>query len=110
MAMPTSAAASAGASLTPSPTIRVTPEPRSARTAATLSSGERSASTLSMPSAAPIASATSERSPVTITIRVMPASRRRRSALGVSVRMSSPNSSAPRSTPSIATNTLVVPS
>ena len=57
-------------------------------------------------SAAPIVSAASARSPVTITMRATPASRSRRIARGVSARSSSPSSSAPTVRPSTATNTI----
>ena len=54
MAMPTSARASAGASLTPSPTIAtVRPRPCSSATVRSLSSGSTSANTSSTPSCSP---------------------------------------------------------
>ena len=59
MATPMSAAASAGASLSPSPTMIVTPCSRSAPTASTFSAGVRSDRIRSTPSAAPTDSATS---------------------------------------------------
>ena len=78
IATPTSAAARAGASLMPSPIITVPPGAliRSALTASTFSIGVRSARTPSTPMAAPTVSATAGWSPVTITIRWMPACRK----------------------------------
>ena len=105
MAMPTSAAASAGASLMPSPTMMVGCSRCSARTASTLSEGTRSARTASRSSAAPMVCAAAARSPVTMTIRMMPAARSMRMACGVSLRSSSASSSAPIGRPSTATNT-----
>ena len=61
MATPTSAAARAGASLIPSPTISVGPAARSALTTAILSAGESSACTASSASARPISSAAAVR-------------------------------------------------
>ncbi len=73
IAIPTSARASAGASLTPSPTIATGPcALRSSSIAATLSSGSSSARTSSTPSSAAIASAVPAPSPVSMTIRAMP--------------------------------------
>ena len=69
MATPTSARASAGASLMPSPTMIVGPAARSATTMSTLSAGLHSASAESTPSTTPTLSATSARSPDTITTR-----------------------------------------
>ena len=57
----------------PSPTIRVGFSRCSSATASTLSAGTRSASTSSRSSAAPIVSAASARSPVTMTMRATPA-------------------------------------
>ena len=69
MAMPTSACASAGASLMPSPTIADTlASPAGAlRPASALSSGSTSARTRSMPTCAAMASAVRRLSPVSIT-------------------------------------------
>ena len=106
MAMPTSAAASAGASLIPSPTISVGLRRCSVATASTLSEGTRSARTASRSRAAPIVSAASARSPVTITMRDTPALRSICTACGVSRLSSSPSSSAPVVRPSTDTNTL----
>ena len=70
MAMPTSAAASAGASLTPSPAIATTrPSRRSRSTTALFCSGRTSAATSSMPSRRATASAVVRLSPVSITTR-----------------------------------------
>ena len=95
MATPTSARASAGASLMPSPTMMVTPLRRSSVTASTFSCGVRSASTASTPIMAPTASAASSRSPVTMTTRVMPSLRSRRMVRAASGRIGSSSSSAP---------------
>mmetsp|Transcript_463 Transcript_463/g.1747 ORF Transcript_463/g.1747 Transcript_463/m.1747 type:complete len:505 (-) Transcript_463:1147-2661(-) len=67
-AMPTSAAASAGASLMPSPTITQTPLARASSTRASLSSGSSPACTCDsgIPTVAPTATAFSRLSPVTI--------------------------------------------
>ncbi len=65
MAMPTSAAASAGASLMPSPTIATTrPRPFSSATVAALSAGSTSACTSSMPRALATTAALPRLSPV----------------------------------------------
>ena len=72
IATPTVAAASAGASLIPSPTITVTARSRSARTAATLSAGVCSAYTSSSPSTVATSRAGSARSPVSMTSRFKP--------------------------------------
>ena len=101
MATPTSARASAGASLIPSPTMMTGARPRSARTASSLSAGVRSASTSSTPITAPTASATSARSPVTMTIRLIPPSRSARMVRAASGRSGSSRTSAPAGTPSI---------
>ena len=105
IAIPTSADASAGASLMPSPTIVVGCSRCSTCTASTLSEGAHSLSTASRSSAAPIACAAAARSPVTIIIRVTPASRSKRIARGVSGRSSSASSNAPIGRPSEATKT-----
>ena len=70
MAMPTSAAASAGASFTPSPAMATTrPSRRSFSTTALFCSGSTSASTSAMPSRRATASAVVRLSPVSITTR-----------------------------------------
>jgi len=80
MAMPTSAFASAGASLMPSPAIATTWRSHCASsTTRTLSAGKTSAITCSIPSFLATASAVRRLSPVTITTR-RPASRSARSA------------------------------
>ena len=67
--MPTSAAASAGASLMPSPTIATTwPPARNCATAAALSPGSTSARTSVMPSSRATTSALPRLSPVSITV------------------------------------------
>ena len=71
MATPTSACASAGASLVPSPVIATRPPPScSRRMRASLSSGVASASKSSTPASAAIACAVSGLSPVTMTVRM----------------------------------------
>ena len=90
----------------PSPTMMVGWSRCSERTASTLSAGTRSASTASRSSAAPIAWAAAARSPVTMTMRAMPAWRSMRMARGVSARSSSASSSAPIGLPSTAMNTI----
>ena len=72
MAIPTSARASAGASLIPSPVMMTGARRCSRRTTSSLPAGVSSASTSSTPVSAPTASAASARSPVARTIRVMP--------------------------------------
>ena len=86
IATPTSAAASAGASLMPSPTITTGPRVRSASTASTLSAGVCSARTASTPASRPTVSARSAWSPVTSTMRSKPAARSRRNMRGDSAR------------------------
>ena len=79
MAMPTSAAASAGASLMPSPTMATAPPPASARSRVTcpaLSWGSTSATTVVMPSSRATASAAPRLSPEIITLRMPMAARR----------------------------------
>ncbi len=104
IATPTVAAASAGASLIPSPTITVTARPRSARTAATLSAGLCWARTSSSPSTVATSRAGSARSPVSITNRVKPAARSRRIVRGACRRKGSRSSTAPRGSPSMHTH------
>src|SRR4051812_24985157 len=86
IARPTSAAASAGASLTPSPAIATTrPSCRSRLTTSLLWSGSTSASTRSMPSRLATASAVTRLSPVSMTTSIR--SRRSTSrAVGVVLR------------------------
>ena len=110
MATPTSAAARAGASFTPSPTMTVTPPSPSAFTASTLSVGSRSDRIRSTPIEMPTDSATSGWSPVTITTRLIPARRRVRITRGVSGRMGSSRISPPVTSPSMATKTAEEPS
>ena len=98
IATPTSAAASAGASFSPSPTKIVTPSSRSASTALTFSAGSRSDRTRSTPSAAPTDSATSGWSPVTMTTRLIPARRSVRITRGESGRIGSSMTNAPVTT------------
>ncbi len=110
MAIPTSASANAGASLMPSPTIIVGANSLSARTTSSLSAGERSASVSSTPMTAPIVSATSARSPVTITIRRMPLLRSDRTVRLASARIGSSKIRTPAGSPSTATKTVRDPS
>ena len=112
IATPTSAMASAGASLMPSPTMTTGPSESaiSWRTASTLSAGVRSARTPSTPIAAPTISATEAWSPVTMTIRVIPARRSERIARGVSGRIGSSRTRAPARRSSARTKTWVLPS
>ena len=71
MAMPTSAAASAGASLTPSPAMATTrPSRRNRSTTALFCSGSTSASTSAMPSRRATAMAVVRLSPVSMTMRM----------------------------------------
>ncbi len=105
IATPTSAAASAGASFTPSPTMIVGPNSPSAFTASTLSAGSRSDRMRSTPIEMPTDSATSGWSPVTITTRSIPARRRMRITRGVSERIGSSRTTAPATSPSTETIT-----
>ena len=100
IAMPTSARASAGASLTPSPTIAtVKPRPCSSATAASLSLGRTSANTSSTPGRKPrsaaTASATERASPVIMTILVTPPARSCSIVCRASGRTSSSSARAP---------------
>ncbi len=109
-ATPTSARASAGASLTPSPTIMVGARRVSSFTTSSFSAGERSASTSSTPMTAPTVSATSVRSPVTITIRSIPLLLSERRVRAASGRRGSSNTRTPAGTPSMPTKTVRAPS
>ena len=106
MATPTSARASAGASLMPSPTMIVGPAARSAMTTSTLSAGVHSPSAMSTPSTAPTLSATSVRSPDTITTRSMPLRRSSRIVRAASGRVGSSSRNAPIGSSSMATKTV----
>ena len=110
MAMPRSAWASAGASLSPSPTM-ATRWPCSwyFRTTSSLRSGETCASTTSIPTWRATASAVSRRSPVSRTV-CSPRSRRARMASALVARTGSVIASMPASAPSSATNTGVAAS
>src|SRR5215218_3007077 len=109
VSMPTSARASAGASLTPSPTI-ATRRPRRCRSATTasLSSGRTSANTSSMPRSAATASATWRASPVSITTR-LPSRWSSWTAWRDSGRTASSSARAPSTSPSRATYSTVAP-
>ena len=105
MAMPTSAAASAGASLMPSPAMATTfPSARRRFTASALSAGSSSARTSSMPSSAPTFSAAALLSPVSMTTRT-PDARRAASASGVDALIGSSIEIVPNSLPSTASMT-----
>ncbi len=91
-ATPTSAAASPGASLIPSPTMIVGPRRPASRTTWTLSAGDCSQCTSSTPTSRPTDWARSARSPVTRTTCSMPTERRVRSMRGASGRNRSVNS------------------
>ncbi|MNO75215.1 hypothetical protein D3C76_662450 [compost metagenome] len=100
MATPTLAAANAGASLMPSPTISVLMRWQPCSTARTLSSGVIPARSSSMPADSAIISAVSKRSPVSMTILSIPLLRSRRRVCGVSRRTVSEKISSPASCPS----------
>ena len=110
IATPTVAAASAGASLRPSPTITVTARCPSARTPATLLAGVCSARTSSSPRTFPTSRAGSGRSPVSITSRWIPAARSRRRVRLASARSGSLSRTAPTGSPSASTHTSAQPS
>ncbi len=107
IAIPTSAAASAGASLMPSPTwATICPSARSASTMRCLSAGRSSAQT-AMPSAPPMAAAVQALSPVSITV-AMPASRSARRPAAASGRGSSRTAMRPAaSSPETRTDTVL---
>ncbi len=109
MAIPTSACARAGASLTPSPTIATrTPPSWKRRTAAALSAGSTWAAVWSMPMRRATESATACASPVIMaTRRPMPCSRLTASA--DSGRISSSSARAPRTAPSATVKSTVRP-
>ena len=109
-ATPHPAAASAGASLTPSPTMIVSPCADSRSIAASFSAGSQSASTASTPTMRPTMSAMSARSPVTSTTRRIPASRNARTIRGASGRIASWSRKAPAGWSSTAANTVSEPS
>jgi len=69
MAIPTSARASAGASLMPSPTMATLPVSASSRTCASLPSGRTPATTASVPTCCWMAEAVRSLSPVSMTVR-----------------------------------------
>ena len=110
MAMPTSAAASAGASLTPSPAIATT-RPCAFKSATTwlLRSGRISASTSVMPSFAATARAVTLLSPVNITTR-MPDLRKASSAACVVDFTASAMANIPAALPSMAAKMALAPS
>ena len=104
IAMPRSAAASAGASLIPSPTMATwRPSERAVRTSCSFSSGNSSACAWSAPIAAHTSSATSLRSPVTMATRRMSSRRRRSTTPRASGRSRSRNVPTPTNRPSHAT-------
>ncbi len=110
IAIPTVAAARAGASLTPSPTMTEVAVSLSARTQATFPSGVCSACTQSSPSTVATSRAGSARSPVSMTRRCNPAFRSRLRVLGASLRRGSRSSKAPCSSPSQLTQAMAVAS
>ena len=90
MAMPASDSERAGLSFTPSPTmITLWPASRSCRTKEALSSGSTPARYSSTPTIAATAAAVRSLSPVIITTRLMPSSRRAFSTSGASARRES---------------------
>ncbi len=110
IAIPTSACASAGASLMPSPAIATTlPAACSSATIRFLSSGETSACTSSMPIRRATACAVIELSPVSMTI-LSPALCSASIACGVDSFIGSATPSSPAELPSTATNITVCPS
>ena len=110
MAMPTSAAASAGASLMPSPAIAtLRPLAISALTCAALSSGSTSAMASSIPSLRATASAVLRESPVSITTR-MPVRFSAAMASAVVSLIGSATESMPVTASPMANSTTVVPS
>ena len=110
MAMPTSARASAGASLTPSPTMATAPY-CSARDsmAASLRSGSSPARTSSTPTCRPIAAATAGWSPVNITVCRRPPSRRACTTSRLPARATSATPKRVHTSPSWRTRTGVLP-
>ncbi len=106
----TSDEASAGASLTPSPTMTTEPPcVRLSPIAVLLSCGINPARTVSMPTLSAIAVATRSRSPVSISVRSTPSSRSSRTAVAVSGRSSSATPNSPSVLPSSSTATGVAP-
>ena len=110
IAMPTSAAASAGASLMPSPAIATTrPSRRYLSTTSAFAAGSTSASTSVIPTLRATASAVVLRSPVTITTRT-PSACNARSASDADSFTGSATERTPARPPSTARNTTVHPS
>ena len=110
MAMPTSAAASAGASLTPSPAMATfAPLACSSSISAFLASGSMSARTSSMPSLSATALAVRSLSPVAMMI-LSPLSCSARIASALVALIGSATATSPASLPSTATNIAVLPS
>ena len=102
MAMPTSAAARTGASLTPSPTM-ITGRGSIAATAFTLSSGSSPARTSVMPRPSATAAAVPWPSPVSMTVRRMPSPARRCRVAAAFSRTASLMISVPAKRPSMPT-------
>ena len=100
MAIPMSAAASTGASLTPSPTIAMG-RCGECETNSTLSTGRQFACTSSMPSAAAMCSAVARSSPVSMVTARTPCARSAAMVADAFGRTSSRNTSAPAKAPSI---------
>ncbi|MNI56250.1 hypothetical protein D3C73_1112410 [compost metagenome] len=111
MAMPTSAAASAGASFTPSPTMATNPRvcARSASTFSTLPAGSTESKAPSSPSLAAIWATGAGASPLTSQL-AMPRWRRMAMASGLSGLRVSARAAIATATPSMATQTRVAPS
>ena len=110
MAIPTSAAASAGASFTPSPAMAIKrPSLRRRSTSAFLSSGSTPARTSSMPRRSATTCAVRALSPVAMMTRRPKSCRLRRAAAVVSL-IGSATATIPISTPSRARNIAVLPS
>jgi hypothetical protein len=93
----------------PSPTIITGPWAAISRIAANFSSGCRRERASGMPIRAATVRAVSGASPVSITIRVIPASRRRRIIAGASGRTVSSNTSIPARCESTPTKAIVLP-
>ncbi|MPN50516.1 hypothetical protein SDC9_198143 [bioreactor metagenome] len=101
MAMPTSAVARAGASLIPSPIMATLPRVFSSSTMRALSWGKIPACTSAMPSWAPMASAVTGLSPVSITVRTPRALNASNAALEVGLSTSAHPNKPRRFSPSV---------
>ena len=110
IATPTVAAARAGASLTPSPTMTVTADPFGAHAGDLVGRGLLGAAPRRARARSPTSWAGSRRSPVSITSRCNPAARSRRRVRAASRRSGSRSSSGPRGSPSTMTQAIAAPS